>query len=140
MPHSQQAFSAPSSPMLASNPKGDRNSIASTSVSSTISIHSCEPSASKPRDKNPRYRHDNGLRLACRGNAAAGFLKRFSPVRFAIHSAGPSAADGGNITVNPHSGDWVAPGNGLDMHLGRTDRQRWRERCNFNRTHRADQN
>src|SRR5712671_4075241 len=67
MPHSRQAFSAPSKQMPGSNPKGDLNSTASISVSSTISIPSSEQSASKPRDstlkreQNPRYRHDNGL-------------------------------------------------------------------------------
>src|SRR5712691_1620196 len=67
MPHSRQAFSAPSKQMPGSNPKGDLNSIASISASSTISIPSSEPSASKPRDstlkreQNPRYSHDNGL-------------------------------------------------------------------------------
>src|SRR5712671_7457601 len=70
MPHSRQAFSAPSKQMPGSNPKGDLNSTASISVSSTISIPSSEQSASKPRDstlkreQNPRYRHDNGLILA----------------------------------------------------------------------------
>jgi alcohol dehydrogenase (cytochrome c) len=53
--------------MHGSNPKGDLNSIASISTSSTISIPSSEPSASKPRDsklkreQNPRYRRHNGL-------------------------------------------------------------------------------
>jgi hypothetical protein len=53
--------------MPGSNPKGDRSSIASISASSTISIPSYEPSASKPRDfnlkreQNPRYRQHNGL-------------------------------------------------------------------------------
>src|SRR6266699_3381542 len=67
MPLSRQAFSAPSKPMPASNPKGDLSSIASISVSLTISIPSSEPSVSRPRDsapkreQNPRYRHDNGL-------------------------------------------------------------------------------
>src|SRR5258708_24702185 len=67
MPHSPQAFSVPSMQMSASNPRGDLNSIASISASSTISITSSEPSASKPRDptlkreQNPRYSHDNGL-------------------------------------------------------------------------------
>src|SRR6266849_2870462 len=67
MPHSLQACSAPSKQMPGSNPKGDRSSIASISASSTISIPSYEPSASKPRDfnlkreQNPRYRQHNGL-------------------------------------------------------------------------------
>src|SRR5882757_1247916 len=67
MPLSPQAFSAPSKQMHGSNPKGDLNSIASISTSSTISIPSSEPSASKPRDsklkreQNPRYRRHNGL-------------------------------------------------------------------------------
>src|SRR6266851_5931132 len=69
MPHSRQACSAPSKQMPGSNPKGDRSSIASISASSTISIPSSEPSASKPRDfnlkreQNPRYRQHNGLIL-----------------------------------------------------------------------------
>src|SRR5215510_14440504 len=71
MLHSRQAFSAPSSRMLGSNPKGHRNSTASTSMSSTISTPCSERSASKPRDsnlkreQNPRYRHDNGLITSC---------------------------------------------------------------------------
>src|ERR1700680_5273940 len=70
MPLSPQAFSAPSKQMHGSNPKGDLNSIASISTSSTISIPSSEPSASKPRDsklkreQNPRYRRHNGLKEA----------------------------------------------------------------------------
>src|SRR6266700_8890 len=67
MPRSPQAFSAPSKQMPGLNPKGDLNSIVSISASSTISTPSSEPSASKPRDNNPkreqnsRYRHNNGL-------------------------------------------------------------------------------
>src|ERR1700719_3944538 len=67
MPLSPQAFSAPSKQMHGSNPKGNLNSIAYISASSTISIPSSEPSASKPRDsklkreQNPRYRRHNGL-------------------------------------------------------------------------------
>src|SRR6202022_4601617 len=59
--------SAPSKQTSDLNPKGDLNSIASISVSSTISTPWSEPSASKPRDlslereQNSRYRHDNGL-------------------------------------------------------------------------------
>src|SRR6266851_10448666 len=70
MPHSLQACSAPSKQMPGSNPKGDRSSIASISASSTISIPSYEPSASKPRDfnlkreQNPRYRQHNGLKTS----------------------------------------------------------------------------
>src|SRR6266436_260743 len=44
MPHSRQAFSVPSKQMPGSNPKGDPNSIASISASSTISTPSSEPS------------------------------------------------------------------------------------------------
>jgi hypothetical protein len=50
-----------------SNPKGDLNSIAFISASSTISTPSSEPSGLKPRDftikreQNSRYEHDNGL-------------------------------------------------------------------------------
>lgn len=53
-----------------SNPKGDLNSIAFISASSTISTPSSEPSASKPRDftlkreQNSRYGLHNGLTLA----------------------------------------------------------------------------
>src|SRR6202790_2588728 len=67
MRRSRQAFSAPSKQTSDLNPKGDLNSIASISVSSTISTPGSEPSASKPRDlslereQNSRYRHDNGL-------------------------------------------------------------------------------
>src|ERR1700676_283137 len=67
MRRSRQAFSAPSKQTSDLNPKGDLNSIASISVSSTISTPWSEPSASKPRDlslereQNSRYRHDNGL-------------------------------------------------------------------------------
>src|SRR6202011_5058644 len=73
MRRSRQAFSAPSKQTSDLNPKGDLNSIASISVSSTISTPWSEPSASKPRDlslereQNSRYRHDNGLIAA--GNA-----------------------------------------------------------------------
>src|SRR6266700_2374261 len=69
MPRSPQAFSAPSKQMPGLNPKGDLNSIVSISASSTISTPSSEPSASKPRDNNPkreqnsRYRHNNGLNV-----------------------------------------------------------------------------
>src|ERR1700738_3137287 len=67
MRRSRQAFSAPSKQTSDLNPKGDLNSIASISVSSTISTPWSEPSASKPpdlsleREQNSRYRHDNGL-------------------------------------------------------------------------------
>src|SRR5438045_919026 len=77
MPHSRQAFSAPSKQMPGSNLKGDLNSITSTSASSTISIPSSEPSASKPRDptlkreQNPRYSHDNGLTTSSRRHRSA---------------------------------------------------------------------
>src|SRR5262249_42964518 len=70
MRHLRQAFSAPSKQMPGLNPRGDLNSIASISASSTISTPSSELSASKPRDsalkreQNPRYEHDNGLRHA----------------------------------------------------------------------------
>src|SRR3984893_13841533 len=69
MRRSRQAFSAPSKQTSDLNPKGDLNSIASISVSSTISTPWSEPSASKPRDlslereQNSRYRHDNGLTI-----------------------------------------------------------------------------
>src|ERR1700680_2781871 len=76
MPLSPQAFSAPSRQMHGSNPKGDLNSIAFINASSTISIPSSEPSASKPRDSKlkreaqtrtkPRYRRHNGSPLSTR--------------------------------------------------------------------------
>src|SRR5712692_10119943 len=83
MPHSLQACSAPSKQMPGSNPKGDRSSIASISASSTISIPSYEPSASKPRDfnlkreQNPRYRQHNGLTLLWLGQPGGGFFHGF---------------------------------------------------------------
>ena len=52
-----------------STSKSDRNSIASISASSMISMRSSAPSASKPhdnrakREQNPRYGHYNGLNL-----------------------------------------------------------------------------
>ena len=64
---SRQAFSTPSKQTFGLQPKGDLNSIAFISASSTISTPWSKPSASKPpdstlqREKNPRYRHDNGL-------------------------------------------------------------------------------
>src|SRR5262245_6932792 len=67
MHHSPPACCPPFAAMHASLSNGDRNSIASTSASSTISILSCAQSGSKLRDKttkreqNPRYGHDNGL-------------------------------------------------------------------------------
>src|SRR6266403_5827147 len=80
MPRLQQGFSARSKPMPGSKPKGDHNSIASTSASSTISTRSSTPSASKPRDstlkreQNPRYRHDNGLRTRSQWSPQGGPL------------------------------------------------------------------
>src|SRR6266849_2104644 len=91
MPHSLQACSAPSKQMPGSNPKGDRSSIASISASSTISIPSYEPSASKPRDfnlkreQNPRYRQHNGL-----NNAQRERLHASPQVAFNIHLIRPT--------------------------------------------------
>src|ERR1700676_4734364 len=104
MPLSPQAFSAPSKQMHGSNPKGDLNSIASISTSSTISIPSSEPSASKPRDsklkreQNPRYRRHNGLIQRFRGS---NHMPRHSGAR-------PSAE--GRGSKNPesrHLGRWL---------------------------------
>src|ERR1700730_17360889 len=91
MPLSPQAFSAPSKQMHGSNPKGDLNSIASISTSSTISIPSSEPSASKPRDsklkreQNPRYRRHNGL-TSLRGQVEAALSAKVVEQRRSLES------------------------------------------------------
>src|SRR5229473_7632215 len=97
MPHSRQAFSAPSKQMPGSNPKGDLNSTASISVSSTISIPSSEQSASKPRDstlkreQNPRYRHDNGLtNQPCGPNDGSAAVHSTFMVEASIFALAPS--------------------------------------------------
>ena len=68
MPRSWLACSAPSLLTFASKRKSDRNSIASTSASSTILKASFEPSASRrphniapERVQNPHFDHYNGL-------------------------------------------------------------------------------
>src|SRR6202048_5141074 len=105
MRRSRQAFSAPSKQTSDLNPKGDLNSIASISVSSTISTPWSEPSASKPRDlslereQNSRYRHDNGLkRNGFNRHRALVCLLAYDPfprtgVRFPDHASGDSGIE-----------------------------------------------